>query len=140
MLKYLFFIIPLLCSSPIFAQKGMEEKVGIARSGITREIINLTGTVEEIKMGPCESSTGRGREGIHLIIRDSTDTLYNIHLGPFLALRKKIHDLDEGDEISIEAFQKEDLDKNHLIAKSLSFGITTLHLRDENLKPLWSKR
>jgi len=142
MKSLLTFIITLLFSLVVvnsaFAQKGMGDETGIARQGLTPVVVNITGELLEIKSGPCENSTGKGKIGIHLILQKKGGQRLNIHLGPESAVDHVVEQLVLKQQLSVDAFHTEKMPDNAYIAKSISINEKVIHLRDENLRPSWA--
>ena len=59
----------LLFAMPAAAQKGMGEPTGVARQAVKPPTETMSGTIKDIKVGPCERTTGRSLEGVHLIVQ-----------------------------------------------------------------------
>jgi len=55
-------------AAPALAQKGTGEPTGVARQGLKLPIEAMSGTIKDIKIGPCEKTTGRAKEGVHLVV------------------------------------------------------------------------
>jgi hypothetical protein len=125
-------------SMPASAQKGTGESTGIARQAVKPSLQTITGTIKDIKVGPCEQTTGRSAEGMHLIVQTQDSNIINLHLGPSSALDGAFRKLSVGQAITSEAFRTDRLPPDAYIAKSLKSGDTTLELRDDNLHPKWA--
>lgn len=120
------------------AQKGMGEATGVARQAVKPPVIQITGILTDIKIGPCENTTGRSPMGVHLIVLDRSDNDLNLHLGPMGALDHVIEQLAVGQSLSAEAFRTERMPEDSYIAKSLMLEDKVIHLRDDNLRPSWA--
>lgn len=124
-------------SAPAWAQKGTGDSVGVARSGNLPPVTQMSGTIQRIDLGPCESSTGRSPMGAHLSV-DTPDGVINLHLGPVSAVDHVLDQLAEGQTITFAAFRTEALPDDARIAKSLTIGDKTIALRDDGLRPTWA--
>lgn len=123
----------------VFAQKGLGDSTGIARSGELPTIVMLDGTLDQIKTGPCEHTTGRAVIGTHLFIdTEESDELFNVHLGAAYALEPFVANLEIGQKVEIQAFQTDGMEPLEFIAKEVLIEGDTLKLRDENLRPFWA--
>ncbi|MCG2587077.1 hypothetical protein L6773_00765 [Rhodohalobacter sp. WB101] len=123
----------------VFAQKGLGDSNGIARSGELPTIVMLDGTLDHIKTGPCEHTTGRAVIGTHLFIdTEESDELFNVHLGAAYALESFVANLEIGQKVEIQAFQTDGMKPLEFIAKEVTTDSRTLQLRDENLRPFWA--
>lgn len=129
-----------LVAVPAIAQKGTGEPAGVAQQARKPPIEALSGTINEIKIGRCEKTSGRSLEGAHLIVQTSDARTINLHLGPTFALREELKQLAVGQAISIEAFRTERLPKDAYIAKSVKSGDKVFALRNDNLRPKWAGR
>lgn len=129
-----------LFALPAAAQKGTGDSEGVARKGLRPPIEALSGTIKEIKIGPCEKTTGRSREGAHLIVQTPQATTINLHLGPTFALRDELKQLAVGQDVSFEAFRTDRMAKDAYIAKTVKSGDKVFTLRNDNLRPTWAGR
>jgi hypothetical protein len=125
-------------ASPAIAQKGTGEQTGVARQGLKLPIEAMSGTIKDIKIGPCEKTAGRAKEGVHLILQAPDGRTINLHLGPTFALRDELKQLAAGQEISFEAFRTARMPKDAYIAKSIKAGDKVFALRNDNLRPRWA--
>ncbi len=128
----------LLATQMTFAQKGTGAPTGVARQPVKPAIVSFSGTLLEIKTGLCQATTGRNPVGTHLVMEDTDKKQLNIHLGPAWAVAKTVDNLSIGEPITAKAFRTEKMKENHYVAQSLSFGKTTVTLRDETLRPRWA--
>ena len=128
----------LLIAVPAAAQKGMGEPTGVARQAVKPPIETMSGTIKDIKTGPCERTTGRSLEGVHLIVQAETGKTINLHLGPAAALEDVLDQLSVGQQITFEAFRTDAMPQDAYVAKSLKAGDATFDLRDDNLRPNWA--
>jgi hypothetical protein len=128
----------LLFAVPAAAQKGMGEPTGVAREAVKPPIETLSGTIKDIKIGPCERTTGRSLEGAHLIVQAEDGKTINLHLGPTAALEDVLDQLSVGQHVTSEAFRTDVMPQDAYVAKSVKAGDTTFDLRDDNLRPNWA--
>ncbi|NLF07846.1 MAG: hypothetical protein GX594_07690 [Pirellulaceae bacterium] len=123
-----------------YAQKGMGDAEGVAQQTEKPECVSLTGKILEIKTGPCKSATGRSPIGTHLILENSDEQKLNIHLGPADALAEIVKNLTIGQEITVKAFRTDKHKEHHYVAVLLTYGETTIELRDDSLRPVWAQQ
>lgn len=128
----------LLWALPATAQKGMGEPTGVARQAVKPPIEAMSGTIKDIKTGPCERTTGRSLEGVHLIVQAESGKAINLHLGPAAALEDVLDHLSAGQQITFDAFRTDAMPQDAYVAKSLKVGETTFDLRDDRLRPNWA--
>jgi hypothetical protein len=121
------------------AQRGIGDPTGVARQPVKPEVVSLSGKLVEVKTGPCEATTGRSPTGTHLILETADEEQLNVHLGPAAAVADTVAKLSVGQEIGIRAFRSEKMKENHYVAQSLTFGKTTVELRDAGLRPVWAQ-
>ena len=131
-------LLMLMFAVPTAAQKGMGEPTGVARQAVKPPIETMSGTIKDIKIGPCERTTGHSLEGVHLIVQADSGKTINLHLGPEAALEEVVDQLSAGQQITFEAFRTDIMPADAYVAKSLKMGDTTLDLRDDNLRPKWA--
>jgi len=127
-----------LLATPAEAQKGMGERSGVAREAIKPPILSMAGTVAEIRVGPCEYTTGPSLEGVHLIVKVPDGSTVNLHLGPKSALTDDLKHLSVGQAVDIEAFRTDLMPQDAYVATSIQAGAATIDLRDGNLRPNWA--
>jgi hypothetical protein len=127
-----------LFTVPAMAQKGMGEPTGVAQQAEKPPIEVMAGTIKDTRIGPCERTTGRSAEGVHLIVQAKDGKTINLHLGPTAALDDALDQLSAGKQITFEAFRTAAMPKDAYVAKSLTVGETTFELRDDNLRPKWA--
>ena len=128
----------LLWALPAAAQKGMGEPTGVGQQAVKPPIETMSGTIKEIKTGPCERTTGRSLEGVHLLVQAESGKTVNLHLGPAAALEDVVEHLSTGQQITFEAFRTDAMPQDAYVAKSLKAGDTTFDLRDDSLRPNWA--
>lgn len=122
-----------------FAQRGVGDSIGVVRQGVRPAVVSLSGTVVEIKQGPCELTTGRALVGAHVLLRAGQAEPLNIHLGPATEVDDLVAKLSAGAQVTVNAFRTDALPEGAYIAQSVVIGSETYTLRDENLKPAWSR-
>ncbi|MBL8666256.1 MAG: hypothetical protein JNM48_02205 [Rhodospirillales bacterium] len=128
----------LLCAAPAVAQKGMGNPTGVAREVVKPLVETMSGTIKDIKIGPCERTTGRSAEGAHLIVKAEDGRMINLHLGPAAALDDVLDHLSAGQQITFEGFRTDTMPQDAYVAKSLKVGDQNFDLRDEGLRPNWA--
>jgi hypothetical protein len=131
-------LLVLIFAVPAAAQKGMGEPAGVAGQAVKPPIETMSGTIKDVKIGPCERTTGRSLQGVHLIVQADTGKTINLHLGPEAALEDVVDQLSAGQQITFEAFRTDIMPADAYVAKSLKMGDTTVDLRDDNLRPKWA--
>ena len=131
-------LLGLLFAVPAAAQKGMGEPTGVGRQAVKPPIETMSGSIKDIKIGPCERTTGRSLEGVHLIVQTESGKTINLHLGPAAALEDVLDQLSAGEQVTFEAFRTDAMPQDAYVAKSLKAGDTTFDLRDDNLRPNWA--
>lgn len=123
-----------------YAQKGMGESTGIAQRADTPALTSITGKVVEIKVGPCESTTGRSPKGIHLLLQADGGEQINLHLGPVRAVTDLIDQVSVDEAITASAFRTEDMPANAYIAQAVTLADgKRIQLRDTDLRPSWAQ-
>lgn len=125
--------------SAALAQKGVGDLSGVASQPVKPAIVSLAGRLVEIKTGPCESTTGRSLVGTHVILETREKVRLNIHLGPAEAVADTVAKLSVGQAIAVKAFRTEKMKEHHYVAQTLTFGQTTVELRDAGLRPVWAE-
>jgi len=126
-----------LTAGPAYAQRGMGQTTGIARQGVRPDVESFRGKVRSVDTGPCEKTTGRASIGVHFLLQTKEATL-NIHLGPAIAVDHIADQLSIGKKVTVDAFRTEIMPENHYVAQVLTFGDTSIRLRDANLRPVWA--
>ena len=122
------------------AQKGKGDEIGIARQAVKPEVVEVSGKLARVKIGPCESTTGRAVTGVHLFLDRKKGEQVNLHLGPELAVAHLVDDLEKGQKVTANAFQTSKLDENEYVAQSFTVDGKTYALRDDDLRPVWAGR
>jgi len=121
-----------------YAQKGVGDATGVARQPAAPKIVSLEGKIIEVRTGPCEATTGRAVTGTHVILETAQKEQLNVHLGPAEAVGHIVARLAVGQPITVKAFRTEQMKEQHYVAQSLTFGKTTVELRDASLRPVWA--
>lgn len=138
-ITWILIVIISMLNVSVFAQKGIGDSNGMARSGEQPIIVVLEGTLDHIKTGPCEHTTGYAVIGTHLFIdTEDREDLLNVHLGAAYALESFVSNLEIGQNVEIQAFQTDGMKPLDFIAKEITADGHTLQLRDENLRPFWA--
>ncbi|MFT6883253.1 MAG: hypothetical protein ACI83W_001874 [Marinoscillum sp.] len=135
------FLFIILCTIAMvgYAQKGTTGLTnGVSSEQPLSELQKVEGTIEKIKTGPCQYTTGRYEAGTHLFVRANED-LYNVHLGPTSDISQLVS-LSEGDSINVTAFRTARMSPNESIAIEMIVNGENTVLRDQNLEPVWSGR
>jgi hypothetical protein len=125
---------------PVMAQRGTGSSTGVARSSVDAEISSVSGTIKEVLIGPCESTTGRSNSGSHIIIHTPDDAELNIHLGPSVEVASIVDDCIPGKNVKCKVFRTPDLPKSNYVAIELETESRYYTLRDSNLRPVWAGR
>jgi hypothetical protein len=130
----------LIVAIPVLAQRGTGSSTGVARSSSDAEIFNVSGTIKEVLIGPCKSTTGRSNSGSHIIINTSDNSELNIHLGPSVEVASIVDDCTPGENVKCKIFRTPDLPENNYVAIELETDRKFYKLRDSNLRPVWAGR
>lgn len=137
-LKFLIYVSILLVGITGYSQKGVGAAAGLGQCDQISSIIELQGTVEQVKIGPCEYSTGRSPIGAHVLVKTADQSIVNVHLGPADELVPVTEALKTGEECCFAVFRTDRLPTDHYIAKEVVINKHTVILRNEDLKPFWS--
>ena len=122
-----------------FAQKGKGDLEGVARSRVPTQRITVSGTLLRIKEGPCENTTGRFPEGMHLFLKTKKGDTINLHLGPAEVVKGMVKELRKGTRITARAFRTKAFEKNECVAIRFKTNDKKYALRDaETLRPFWA--
>ena len=115
------------------------KQTGISHDINKTSVFNLNGELSEIKIGPCEYTSGRYESGIHLILRNSKDYFrINIHLGPTQEVQYVVDQLTIGNELKVKASRTNEMPGDNYIAQEIIYDRKVITLRDKNLKPFWA--
>jgi len=120
------------------AQRGMGEQSGVARQIVKPEVVSLSGTVLEVKTGPCKLTTGRSYLGTHFMLETPEGESLNIHLGPATAVEFVTKELPVGATVTVKAFRTPKMPDKHYTAQTVVSGSSTIQLSDGNLRPVWT--
>lgn len=121
------------------AQRGQGDLTGMAQRAELPELVTISGVLDYIKTGPCESATGHAYIGTHLFLQSGVDeTLWNIHLGAAYAVEDYINKLQPGDNVEVIGFRTDLMEADNYVAKEISVNGRVFELRDENLRPFWA--
>ena len=121
-----------------FAQKGKGDVEGIAQKAEKPEVVEISGKLKRVKIGPCEKSTGRAEEGVHLLLQDEKENEINLHLAPKDVVGPVVKDVRISQKVTAKAYQTEKCAEHEYIAQNFSFNDKTYRLRDEKLRPYWA--
>ena len=124
-----------------YSQKGVGNHSGIARTGNSVTILEVTGTILKVVEEPCTETTGKYETGTHLLIQQnlkSESSVLNIHLGPALQVSKMIKNFEAGKSIRLEVYRTGNLTDSQYIAKSMEYANNLYMLRNSQLKPFWA--
>lgn len=120
------------------AQKGRGDDIGLSQQGFQAEVHTVSGTLDHIKVGPCESTTGHAVIGTHFFVKTADGQLLNLHIGPEAFARAFAATLTPGDTVTAEVFQTDKLVTGEYLVKSVTANGTTLQARDDALRPAWA--
>lgn len=130
-------VLCLLLAGSAAAQRGTGERQGVARQAVKPAVQAIAGTLQEVKTGPCEQTTGKSPIGTHLIL-EGTDATYNLHLGPEAEVGDVIKLARVGKPVEATAFRTGRLADDHFVAVTVKLGGEEIRLRDESLRPRWA--
>ena len=128
----------LMAPGQALAQRGMGDPTGIGQQSVKPTLTTLSGTLVEIKTEPCEKTTGPSLLGTHLIVRDESGAVYNVHLGPTAIVASTVQQLTVGQPLSLKAFRTAKMPAQHYVAQRIAFGKKEFTLRDATLRPVWA--
>ncbi len=120
------------------AQHGTGHLDGVAAAAIKPEVVTLSGKLVEIRTARCEASTGRLQVGTHITLQTSEGRALKIHLGPADRVADSVGELTVGQDMSVQAFQTEDLRPDDYVARSIRTRGKQIELRDSSLRPFWA--
>jgi len=127
-----------LVASPAWAQKGMGERIGVARQADKPKVVSRSGSVLRVEVGPCKKTTGRYDQGAHFLLETKKGNTLNIHLGPATEVRHIADKLAVGAEVTVDVFRTAKMPDKHFVAKAITVDESTIQLRDEQLRPFWA--
>lgn len=125
-------------SSGAFGQRGMGDAEGIARQADKPEIVQLSGTIREVKTEPCKMTTGPSTKGTHVILETPSGEKLEIHLGPAEQIGKIVEKLAVDQQVAVAAFRTDKLPKDAYVAQTLTVDDKPIELRDKDLRPVWA--
>lgn len=131
----------LLCgalTTQVLAQRGVGRQQGVAQQADKPALETFTGTVAEIKIGPCEATTGHGLVGVHLMLNSEDGDAREVHLGPQAAVQDVVANIEIGQTLSVTGFSTSELPADVLVAKSITNDQQTFDLRSDSLQPVWA--
>jgi hypothetical protein len=92
------------------------------------------GTIAEVR--EVDHAGFRGK-GLHVTLKTAGET-FDVHVGPLSFVQEKNLTLVKGDEVEITGSKVKEESGSSVIAKSIKKGGTTVTLRDDQGRPLWS--
>jgi DNA/RNA endonuclease YhcR with UshA esterase domain len=92
------------------------------------------GTVEEVR--EVEHAGFQGK-GLHVTLKTAAET-FDVHVGPASFVKEKNLTLAKGDQVTITGSKVKEDGGSAVIARSVQKGATTVTLRDDRGRPLWS--
>jgi hypothetical protein len=131
-------VFTMVSAASALAQRGVGERTGVARQAVRPSVVEVSGTLKAIEVGPCEQTTGRYPIGTHLLLTTKDDKEVNVHVGPAAVSTSLTKQLVVGDELRAKVFRTERMAKNHFVAQTISFNGKTIEFRDANLRPYWA--
>lgn len=121
-----------------YAQRGVGDAAGVVQQQLAVERSTVSGTLIEVKDGPCTHTTGRSYIGMHYMLKTDDGAMINLHLGSSKAMKDMGLPTDVGAVVSASAFRTEKMKEDALTAIEVTVDGKTFVLRDANLKPVWS--
>ena len=131
-------LVVLIWAAAAPGQRGMGDIKGVAQQRLKPRLVLISGKLQEIKIHPCEKTTGKAELGTHLILRDKHGQELNIHLGPAPELSETVKRLTVGRKLDLLGFRTDKMPPNHYVAQTLILGSRIIQLRDSGLRPYWS--
>lgn len=125
------------CVAPA-GQKGLGDATGIAQGTQKPAIVSLSGTVDKIKVGPCEHTTGKADIGFHLILQTEDGKKLNLHVGPADALKDVRDRISIGQSVGAKVYRTEAMPADAYITQTLTVGEEAIAIRDDDLRPVWA--
>ncbi len=125
-------------ASGTLAQRGTGDAAGIARQANKPEIVQLSGTIREVKTEPCKMTTGRSAKGTHIVVETSSGDKLEIHLGPAAKIVDIVGKLAVKQKVAVAAFRTDKLPKGAYVAQTLTVNGKPIQLRDKDLRPVWA--
>ncbi len=130
--------VALLMAGAAMAQRGTGEASGVARQGLNLPIVTVTGTVSEVKIGPCENTTGRSAVGAHLMVKAADNRVINLHLGPAASVDDVLKAVKAGMPITADTFRTDRMPQDAYVVRTITVGNQAIQLRDSTLRPRWA--
>ncbi len=124
---------------PVAAQKGVGEPKGVAQMTEEPTVTTFFGIVEDVKIGPCENTTGPSPLGVHLMLGTDEMGPIDLHLGPMSAVDYVAELIATGDTVMVQAFRTSQLTDGAYVAKTLTLEDKLIELRDDDLRPNWAR-
>ncbi len=125
-------------ATDVWAQKGMGQTEGLARQGVRPEMVTFSGVVNEIKQGPCETTTGKSVVGTHLLLKTEKGAIREIHLGPKADVDPLIANIAVGNPLTVTGFRTEKLPESAWVAQTLTAGEEVIRMRNDDMRPVWA--
>jgi len=122
-----------------YAQKGTGKSRGVGRQADKPAVVNVTGELKKVSTHPCEQTTGKSELGTHLLLK-TKDKELNLHLGSVTNVKDVADIVKVGQVVAARAFRTEKMPENHYNAVSVTIDGKTVVLRDDALRPRWSRR
>ena len=120
------------------AQRDPSTGRGLARQRVMPTVAALSGTVVEVRTESGAMTTGHGRLGSHLLMRQDEGGMLNVYLGPVEAVEDAVQMLDPGVPVQVQVFRARHMPASHYIAQTVTVDDRTVTLRDESLQPRWA--
>lgn len=121
-----------------WGQRGVGDDEGVVRQAIETQRTAIEGTVKEIVIERCETTTGPFGIGMHLLLKTDEKKQCNVHLGPAVIVRDLLEPLEVGQTVTVQAYRTQKMPAENFVAIALQFDGKTVRLRDENLRPTWA--
>ncbi|MEI7608228.1 MAG: hypothetical protein WCJ64_12705, partial [Rhodospirillaceae bacterium] len=131
-------LVALVMAGAAMAQRGAGDASGVSRQGLNLPIVSLTGTVSEVKIGPCENTTGRSAAGAHLIVKAADNRVINLHLGPATSVDDVLKAVKAGTAITADTFRTDQMPQDAYVVRTITVGNQAIQLRDSTLRPRWA--
>ena len=138
LLNSLLLVFLLLFVNTAHAQRGVGDAVGLSARGVTPDVVTISGSVVDLKIAPCEMSTGPSLVGAHVILADAERGEINLHLGPATEVGDVVSHLQKGDAVVAAVFRTDKLPADQFIARDLQVDDQQFVLRDATLRPVWA--
>lgn len=126
-----------VASAGASAQRGMGESAGVAQ-GAAPDRSALRGEISEVIVETCAQTTGRYREGVHVVVAMPDGQTANVHLGPASEVQDVLDAAAVGDEVTAEVFQTDAMPFGAFVAVTVTIDGETFRLRGDDLRPRWA--